>query len=196
MHATLIILCCSLLFVLPQNNFSQFFGVCRLQLYSVEHRAEDLTKNRALSVKPWIIHYTLLSSVYRFTINFCLRYAAFALASKSIAGQVHVNKRCVKMYVNVRECTDSASSILTWISGFETGFLDFKMDFWISKWISGFQSGFLDFKWISGFQNGFLDFKMYFWISEWISDFTADFWISNWISAEGVRDFTRGGPLG
>ena len=29
-----------------------------------------------------------------------------------------------------------------WISGF----LDFKVDFRISKWISGFQSGFLDFK--------------------------------------------------
>ena len=59
------------------------------------------------------------------------------------------------------------------------GFLDFKVDFWISKWISrvisgfqvnfwiskrisGFQSGFLegflDFKRISGFQSGFLDF--------------------------------------
>ena len=55
------------------------------------------------------------------------------------------------------------------------------MDFWISKWISGFQSGFLDFKadfwisqWISGFQLGFLDF-----------------WISVWISADGVRDFFR-----
>ena len=39
-----------------------------------------------------------------------------------------------------------------WISdfrmdfGFQNGFLDFKVDFWISKWISGFQSGFLDFK--------------------------------------------------
>ena len=30
------------------------------------------------------------------------------------------------------------------------------MDFRISDWISGFQSGFLDFIWISGFQNGFL----------------------------------------
>ena len=38
--------------------------------------------------------------------------------------------------------------------GFQNGFLDFKVDFWISKWISGFQSGFLDFKvdfWISLF---------------------------------------------
>ena len=26
------------------------------------------------------------------------------------------------------------------------------MNFWISDWISGFQSGFLDFNWISGFQ--------------------------------------------
>ena len=45
------------------------------------------------------------------------------------------------------------------ISGFQSGFLDFKVDLWISKWISGFQSGFLDFKvnfWIS---SGFLDFK-------------------------------------
>ena len=42
--------------------------------------------------------------------------------------------------------------------GFQNGFLDFKVDFWISKWISGFQSGFLDFKvdfWIS---SEFLDF--------------------------------------
>ena len=48
----------------------------------------------------------------------------------------------------------------SWISGFQSGFLDFKVDFWISKWISGFQSGFLDFKRISGFQSGFLDFKV------------------------------------
>ena len=44
------------------------------------------------------------------------------------------------------------------------------MDFRISKWISGFQSGFLDFR--------------------------LDFWISDWISADSVRDFFRGGPLG
>ena len=76
----------------------------------------------------------------------------------------------------------------TWISDFRLdfcishGFLDFKVDFWISKWISGFQSGFLDFKvdfriskWISGFQSGisgfqsrFLDFKVDFYISKWI----------------------------
>ena len=53
----------------------------------------------------------------------------------------------------------------TWISGF----LDFKVDFWISKWISGFQSGFLDFK------VGFLDFKVDFWISKWISTFQSGF---------------------
>ena len=55
--------------------------------------------------------------------------------------------------------------ISEWISGFQSGFLDFKMDLWISKWISGIQSGFLDFKvdfWIS---SGFLDFKADFWIS-------------------------------
>ena len=46
--------------------------------------------------------------------------------------------------------------------GFQNGFLDFKVDFWISKWISGFQSG-------------FLDFKVDFWIS-------SGFWISKWIS--------------
>ena len=49
--------------------------------------------------------------------------------------------------------------------GFQNGFLDFKMDFWISKWISGFQSG-------------FLDFKVDFWISSEFLDFKADFWIS------------------
>ena len=29
--------------------------------------------------------------------------------------------------------------------GFQSGFLDFTVDFWISVWISGFQFGFLDF---------------------------------------------------
>ena len=52
-----------------------------------------------------------------------------------------------------------------WISGFQIGFLDFRLDFWISQRISGFHSGFLDFS---------LDF---------------------WISADGVRDFFRDGPL-
>ena len=83
----------------------------------------------------------------------------------------------------------SGFRISEWISGFQSGFLDF----WISKWISGFQSGFLDFKvdfwiskWISGFQSGFLDFKADFWISKWISrgisGFQANFWISKRIS--------------
>jgi len=39
--------------------------------------------------------------------------------------------------------------ISEWISGFQIGFLDFRVDFWISI-------GFLDFNWISGFQIGFL----------------------------------------
>ena len=39
--------------------------------------------------------------------------------------------------------------ISDWISGFQIGFLDFRLDFWISEWISGFH-------WISGFQIGFL----------------------------------------
>ena len=56
-------------------------------------------------------------------------------------------------------------------------------------WISGFQSGFPDFRVVSGFQSGFLDFRVDFWIS-------LDFWISDWISADTVRDFFRGGPLG
>ena len=59
--------------------------------------------------------------------------------------------------------------ILEWISRFQVGFLDFRMDFrtsdWILDWIScGFledfwriSGGFLvDFWWISGFQFGFL----------------------------------------
>ena len=33
--------------------------------------------------------------------------------------------------------------ISDWISGFQIGFLDFRLDFWISQWISGFQFGFL-----------------------------------------------------
>ena len=36
-----------------------------------------------------------------------------------------------------------------WISGFQSRFLDFRLDFWISEWLSGF-------RWISGFQMGFL----------------------------------------
>ena len=60
--------------------------------------------------------------------------------------------------------------ISEWISGFQRGFLDFRMDFWISDRISGFHCGFLDF--------------------------TVDFWISVWISTDGVRDFFRDGPLG
>ena len=45
--------------------------------------------------------------------------------------------------------------------------------FRISEWISGFQSGFLDFK---------VDFSRDFWISSEFLDFKADFWISEWIS--------------
>ena len=43
---------------------------------------------------------------------------------------------------NIRTSADLVSSILTWISRFENGFLDFRLDFWISEWISGFQIGF------------------------------------------------------
>ena len=53
------------------------------------------------------------------------------------------------------------------------------MDFWISKRISGFQSGFLDFK---------VDFSRDFWISSEFLDFKADFWISKWIS-RGISGF-------
>ena len=71
--------------------------------------------------------------------------------------------------------TDIHGGSLDWISGFQSGFLDFKVDFWIADWISGFQIG-------------FLDFRVDFWIS-------LDFWISDSISADSVRDFFRGGPL-
>ena len=53
-----------------------------------------------------------------------------------------------------------------WNSGFQSGFLDFKVDFCISKWIS---------RGISGFQANF-------WISKRISGFQANFWISKRIS--------------
>ena len=72
--------------------------------------------------------------------------------------------------------------------GFQNGFLDFKVDFWISKWISGFQSGFLDFK---------ADFCISKWISRGISGFQANFWISKRISGfqsgflEGFLDLKR-----
>ena len=61
-----------------------------------------------------------------------------------------------RSFVNVihnpcRQCKHSED----WISGFQSGFPDFRVDFWISKWISGFQSGFLDFV-------GFLDFRLDF----------------------------------
>ena len=56
------------------------------------------------------------------------------------------------------------------------GFLDFAVDFSISRWISGFHGGFLDFtvdfwisRWISGFHVGFPDFTLDFRISQWIS---------------------------
>ena len=68
-----------------------------------------------------------------------------------------------------------------------SGFLDFVLDFRISRWISGFLVGFLDFVRISGFLAGFPDFALDFWISSWISgfqvrflDFALDFWISRW----------------
>ena len=56
--------------------------------------------------------------------------------------------------------------ISEWISGFQNGFLDFRLDFWILQWISGFQLEFLD-----NFQCGFLDF----WISLWVSRFRLGF---------------------
>ena len=57
--------------------------------------------------------------------------------------------------------------------GFQNGFLDFKVDFWISKRISEFQSGFL-----VGFLDFKVDFSRDFWISSEFLDFKADFWIS------------------
>ena len=51
--------------------------------------------------------------------------------------------------------TDIRGGSLDWISGFQSGFMDFKVDFWVSDWISGFQSGFLDFV-------GFLDYRLDF----------------------------------
>ena len=79
-----------------------------------------------------------------------------------------------------------------WISGFQSGFLDFKVDFWISKWISGFQSGFLDFKvdfsrdfWISSeFLERFLDFKRISGFQSGFLDFQSGF-------LEGFQDFKR-----
>ena len=71
------------------------------------------------------------------------------------------------------------------ISGFQLGFLDFSWDFWISVRISGFQLGFLDFRWIS---NGFLDFT-------WISGFRPGFLDFGLDFCDGVRDFSRVGPL-
>ena len=92
----------------------------------------------------------------------------------------------------------SGFRISEWISGFHSGFLDFKVDFGFQngfldfKVDFGFQNGFLDFKWISGFQSGFLDFKVDFsrdfWISSEFLDFKADFWISKWIS-RGISGF-------
>ena len=61
--------------------------------------------------------------------------------------------------------------ISKWISRFQSGFVDFKVDFWISKRISGFQSEFLDFKQISGFQADF-------WISKRISEFHLNHYYS------------------
>ena len=83
----------------------------------------------------------------------------------------------------------------------QSGFLDFRLDFWISDWISGFQLDFWISEWISDFRVDFWisdwisGFQLDFWISEWISDFRVDFWISDWISANSVQDFFRDGPL-
>ena len=60
------------------------------------------------------------------------------------------------------------------------------MNFWISEWISRFQNGFLEFR---------LDFWISQWICGFL-DLIVDFWISVWISADGVRDFFRDNPLG
>ena len=105
------------------------------------------------------------------------------LSSKRVR-QIEIREGSATARLGVRDFEihwiSSGFRIPEWISGFQSGFLDFKVDFWISKWISGFQSGFLDFKvdfwiskWISGFQSGFLDFKV---------DFSRDFWISKRIS--------------
>ena len=62
-----------------------------------------------------------------------------------------------------------------------SGFLDFVLDFRISRWISRFLVGFLDFVRISGFLAGFPDFALDFWISGFqvgFLDFKLDFWIS------------------
>ena len=55
----------------------------------------------------------------------------------------------------------------TWIRGFESGFVDSKMDSWIRSWIRGFEVGFVDSKldswirsWIRGFEVGFVDSKL------------------------------------
>ena len=60
--------------------------------------------------------------------------------------------------------------------GFQSGFLDFTVDFWISVWISGFQFGFLDFTvdfwisvWISGFQFGFLPTGFFLYVLRYFS---------------------------
>ena len=55
------------------------------------------------------------------------------------------------------------------------------MDFRISDWISGFQSGFLDFNWISGFQIGFLP-------TVYEISFGADPSTRSWFSRSGGRE--------
>ena len=84
------------------------------------------------------------------------------------------------MYIHVRVnpvmYAGYFNRILNWISEFQSGFPD-------SGWISGFQIGFLDFRldfwisdWISEFQFGFLDFRVDFWTSVWIyTGFQLDF---------------------
>ena len=44
---------------------------------------------------------------------------------------------------SVRIFADYFNRILNWISEFQNGFLDFRLDFTVDFWISGFQFGFL-----------------------------------------------------
>ena len=69
----------------------------------------------------------------------------------------------------------SKSQRISDISRFQVGFLDFKLDFWISSRFLDFLLYFWISSCISGFLVVFLDFELDFWISRFPVDFQFDF---------------------
>ena len=117
-----------------------------------------------------------LSQALQFSLSWSCRKLNCTTESTTVQLHAHFHKNNIIIIIHKwagLPYTQSRSKY-TSLNGY--GFLDFALDFWISRWISGFRVGFLDFTldfWISF---GFLDFLLDFWISLWISDFWLDFY--------------------